>query len=248
MTWDPLESLGADQRRLLSEYETLLREINQHINLISREDERQLFEHHILHSLALTRRRFPAGTSVIDWGTGGGLPAIPLAIAFPGVRFVAVDAVSKKVRAVRTMARRLGLENLETWEGRAESYFPVGEAAYSVSRATATLADLWGWHARAAAAMRLDDHARPERRPPLRLGARGSPERLSLDDCWKPGLVCLKGGDLSKEIEDLTKASPNLDVAQHPLDEFIGAPYFREKYIVEVHDPAAPQGSRSDRT
>src|SRR5690606_41790758 len=110
--------------------------------------EERLFERHILHSLSLTFRKFPAGSTVVDWGTGGGLPAVPLAIVFSDVRIHAVDSVRKKVQAVRTMARRLGLENLDTWHGRAEAY--PGDADFSVSRATASLSVLWSWHARVA--------------------------------------------------------------------------------------------------
>jgi len=87
---------------------------------------------------------FPASSTIVDWGAGGGLPIIPSAICFPEVAVVGVDSVGKKGRAVRTMARRLALDNLYAWTRRAEEW--EGEAHYLVSRATAPLAELWQWH------------------------------------------------------------------------------------------------------
>ncbi len=216
MSWH--QRLDEEQRERLHAYETLLREINQHINLVSREDESHLFERHILHSLALTARPFAAGSILVDWGTGGGLPAIPLAIACPDVRVIAVDVVKKKIHAVRTMARRLDVENLDTWNGPADE-FP-GRTDYSVSRATAPLRRLWTWHARAAR----------------------SPKEDPTSEFWKPGLLCLKGGDLSEEIRALKTSAPDVHVVQHHLadlsSDYNGA-FFHEKYLVEC---VLPQG------
>jgi 16S rRNA (guanine527-N7)-methyltransferase len=184
---------------------------NRRINLISREDEAHLWTHHIVHCLALAARPFPAGSVVVDWGTGGGLPALPLAICFPAVEVHAVDAVGKKVRAVRAMGRRLGLDNLHSWHGRAEQW--PGQAHYSVSRATAPLATLWRWHRRAL----LDES------PP------------SADTtAWRPGLLCLKGGDLRGEIADLRAVAAALTIIQHPLQPVLQHPFFAEKMLLEV--------------
>lgn len=210
MSWNPLDRITPNQEAKLRRFGELLLALNQHVNLISREDEDAVFEHHILHSLSLTRKAFPEGSVVVDWGTGGGLPAIPLAIALPAVLFVGVDAVDKKAQAVRTMARRLELDNVVAWRGRAEEF--DGRADFSVSRATAPLADLWAWHRRVCVR---------------------STERESNDGdegLWRRGLVCLKGGDLTDEKRSLP---PNVEAREISLAGFLNDNYFAEKAIVE---------------
>ena len=209
MVEDPLALLTGRQREQLRQYEALLRRFNQRLNLISREDEAHIEAHHVRHCLALARRAFPSGSAVVDWGTGGGLPAIPLAVAFPDVAVYAVDSVRKKVQAVRSMARRLKLENLYAWHGRAEDW--PGAAQFSVSRATAPLLDLWRWHARVA--------------EPL----------AELDECsWPPGLLCLKGGNLRKEIAALKEDVPNVQVGREAVQPGSGSGYLADKYVVTV--------------
>ncbi len=206
-------SLTCGQRDRLSEYAQLLAEMNRRINLVSREDEERIASIHIPHVLAMAYQTFPDGSSIVDWGTGGGLPAIPLAIAFPQVQVHAVDAVEKKTLAVRTMARRLGLKNLNVWAGKADVW--PGHAEYSVSRATAPLSELWKWH--------------------RRIGKPAQAEESS----WRPGLICLKGGDLTNEIEDLRGGSvleEDLEVKTIPIHDWYEAPYFESKYIVHVYD------------
>lgn len=210
MSWNPLDRITRDQEAKLRRFGELLLALNQHVNLISREDEDAVFEHHILHSLSLTRKAFPDGSVVVDWGTGGGLPAIPLAIAFPNVLFVGVDAVDKKAQAVRTMARRLELDNVVAWRGRAEEF--DGRADFSVSRATAPLADLWAWHRRIC--VRSTNH-----------GSDDGDEGL-----WRRGLVCLKGGDLTDEKRSLP---PNVEACEISLAGFLNDDYFAEKAILE---------------
>lgn len=208
-TEELLERLSEKQRRQSEAFETLLLRFNRKINLISRASEGRVWQEHIQHALALSWKSFPAGSAVVDWGTGGGLPAIPLAISFPEVRFFAVDASGKKVQAVRAMARRLGLENLFVWKGQAEAW--PGEAQYSVSRATAPLAELWGWHMRIFAS-----------------------SKTVPEESWPPGLLALKGGDLRGEIAGLKEAYPAVQVERHALEPILGEPFFTEKYIVAV--------------
>jgi 16S rRNA (guanine527-N7)-methyltransferase len=211
MPFDPFSQLSRLQREKLERYEEQLLRFNQRVNLISPETEKDFRTRHLLHCLTLTVRDFPDGCTIVDWGTGGGLPAIPLAICEPEVTVVGVDSVGKKSRAVRTIARRLGLDNCFTWNGRAEEW--TGEAHYSVSRATAPLADLWGWHRRVA--VPLDD----------------TPD----DDAWPPGLLALKGGDLSDEISDLHAFDSNVEIERHPLEKLLGRNgFFGEKEIVVV--------------
>ena len=206
MAWNPLDRTTPEQEATLRQYGDLLLEINRHINLISREDEDAVFEHHILHCLSLSAKAFPAGSVVVDWGSGGGLPAIPLAVMFPEALFIAVDAVAKKMQAVRAMARRLGLANVVAWHGRAEEF--DGRADYSVSRATAPLADLWGWHRRVALARSAESNDA---------------------GLWRRGLLCLKGGDLGAEKAEMP---PGVCIEEIRLDGLYEEAYFAEKVIL----------------
>jgi 16S rRNA (guanine527-N7)-methyltransferase len=213
MSFDPLSQLSPSQQEVLDRYEQELLRFNRRVNLISSESERHFRTRHLFHCLTLTARDFPPGSTIVDWGTGGGLPAIPLAICFPEVTVVGVDSVGKKSRAVRTMARRLGLDNCFAWNGRAEDW--TGEAHYSVSRATAPLATLWRWHRRVAVEWE---------------GALG-------DDDWTPGLLVLKGGDLGEEVEALRAAAPNAELRRHALASLLGRNgFFGEKELVAVRD------------
>ena len=217
LAWSPFKSLTAEQREQLDRFREQLLRFNQRVNLISPETEDAFRARHLLHCLTLTVRDFPAGCTIVDWGTGGGLPAIPLAICYPEATIVGVDSVGKKSRAVRTIARRLGLENCFTWNGRAEEW--TGEAHYSVSRATAPLADLWRWHRRVAV-------------PPVDAPA---------DDAWPPGLLALKGGDLTDEVADLREFDSDVEVERHPLDDLLGRNgFFGAKEIVAVRSGEPP--------
>ncbi len=212
--FDPFAQLTETQRERLNAYAEQLLRFNPKINLISPDTEAHIRERHLLHSLALTWRRFPPGSRVVDWGTGGGLPAIPLAIACPDIEVVAVDSVGKKVRAVRAMARRLELDNLFAWNGRAEDW--TESAHYSVSRATAPLAGIWPWHCRV-----VDPDL-----PSSVLPSDGS--------TWSPGFIGLKGGDLSSEIADLRAEDPDVAVEQYPLRPLLRRAYFADKCIITV--------------
>lgn len=204
--------LSTTQYAQLGAYQEHLLHFNQRINLISREDELHIAERHILHALALTQHDFPSGCTIVDWGTGGGLPAIPLSIVFPDVKVYAVDAVGKKVQAVQAMARRLKLDNLHPWHGRAEDW--PGTLDYSVSRATAPLLDLWQWH----------------------MCARAEKALLPDKNHWASGLICLKGGDLTSEISALARVLPNLATKMTYLEPLLDRSYFRDKYIVEIYE------------
>lgn len=203
--------MDSEKNHQLDQYATLLATYTRKLNLISPSTIPQIQERHIEHCLILSERSFPAGSTVVDWGTGGGLPAIPLAILFPAVQFIAVDAVGKKLHAVRAMARELKLSNLEAWHGRAEKW--DGTTHYSVSRATAPLSKLWSWHVRSVV-----------------------PWDIVGDTDWAPGLICLKGGDLTEEISALTDDFPSLNVKKSPLEEMKRASFFKEKYILHICD------------
>lgn len=209
--WDPFEALTDDQRQLLNAYEEMLRRFNNRVNLISSHTESRIQTQHLLHCLTLSFRDFPAGSTVVDWGTGGGLPAIPLAICFPEVTVVGVDSVGKKARAVRTMARRLDLGNCYAWAGRAEDW--EGDAHYSVSRATAPLDQLWQWHRRVVVDL----------------------DSVPGQEAWPQGLLALKGGDLTDEVAALDDVDSEAAVKRGSLQTLLGRNgFFGEKEVVAV--------------
>ena len=137
---DYTPDLSLAQQEQLEQYAGLLAKYTTRLNLISPSTIPFIQERHIAHCLLPARRSFPAGATVVDWGTGGGLPLVPLSIVFPDVQFIGIHAVGKKLQAIRAMARTLKLTNLDTWHGRAERW--DGTLHYSVSRATAPLATL----------------------------------------------------------------------------------------------------------
>lgn len=146
---------------------------NAKINVISRKDIENLYEHHVLHSLAIAKLlRFRPGTAVLDLGTGGGFPGIPLAIMFPDARFKLIDGTGKKILVTREIAKALGLKNCEAVQLRGEE--ERGKYDFVVSRAVMKLPEL------------------------VRLVKKniGSTQRNSIVN----GLICLKGGDVSGEI------------------------------------------------
>ena len=136
--------LSDQQREHLVALEPLYRDWNAKINVISRKDMDDFYEHHVLHSLAIGKAvDFPSGASVLDLGTGGGFPGIPLAILFREVRFTLCDSIGKKVKVATAVAESLGLENVTTVNARVESL--PQRYDYIVSRAVAPLSDLYGW-------------------------------------------------------------------------------------------------------
>lgn len=149
----------------------LYTEWNEKINVISRKDINNFYEHHVLHSLAIaTQFEFKKGAEIIDLGCGGGFPGVPLAIFFPETQFHLVDSINKKLKVANEIASAIGLQNITTQHTRAEE-IKNRKFDLVVSRAVAPLKDLWFWS-----------------KPLLKKGG-------SLN-----GLICLKGGDLTTEI------------------------------------------------
>lgn len=147
---------------------------NSKINVISRKDIEGLYEKHVLHSLAIAAViEFKPGVEIIDIGTGGGFPGIPLAIFFPQVKFHLVDSIGKKLKVVEHVAEGIGLQNVTTQHIRAEE-IKNRKFQFVVSRAVAPLKDLWKWG-----------------KPLIQKGQ---------EHDLKNGLICLKGGDLAQEI------------------------------------------------
>ena len=133
--------LNERQAEQFAQLDALYRDWNAKINVISRKDIDNLYEHHVLHSLAIAKFiRFSAGTAVMDIGTGGGFPGIPLAILYPDCRFVLVDSIGKKIKVASAVAEALGLENVECIQERAED--EKRQFDFVVSRAVMPLPDL----------------------------------------------------------------------------------------------------------
>ncbi len=192
------------QLQQFGQLEALYKEWNEKINVISRKDIDALYEKHILHSLAIAAIcNFHDGTKVVDIGTGGGFPGIPLAIFFPEVEFLLSDSIGKKIKVVQEVAQAIGLKNVTAVHSRVED-IKGRTFDFAVSRAVAPLGDLWSWI-----------------KPVL--------EKGRMSDEFANGLLCLKGGDLNKEIAD-SGLRPHL----FPLIDIFPEPSFDEKYVVYV--------------
>src|SRR5436190_1573104 len=136
--------LASSQLEKFEALQSLYADWNSRINVISRKDIGQLSTHHILHSLSIARfTAFVPGTSVIDIGTGGGFPGIPLAIFFPSAEFHLVDSIGKKITVAAAVATSLGLSNVRTSKCRIEEL--DDKADFTVSRAVSTLSELVHW-------------------------------------------------------------------------------------------------------
>ena len=185
----------------------LYREWNARINVISRKDMDGLYDHHVLHSLAIARylqlqqRLLPEGSEVLDLGTGGGFPGIPLAILFLGAQFTLCDSVGKKIIVADAVAKSLGLSNVTTVNARVESLGKTFD--YVVSRAVATLEDLYPW----------------------------------VKDRYRESILLLKGGDgLAEELaraQARHRLSKNA-VATWPVSAWLPGEWFEGKFVVEV--------------
>ena len=133
--------LTDEQERQLAMLDALYRDWNAKINVISRKDIDNLYEHHVLHSLALAKAlHFKAGTKVLDFGTGGGFPGIPMAILFPEVQFKLIDGTGKKIRVATEVAQAIGLKNVVAEHRRGEE--EKGKYDFVISRAVMPLPDL----------------------------------------------------------------------------------------------------------
>jgi 16S rRNA (guanine527-N7)-methyltransferase len=163
------------QLKQFSALKALYLDWNEKINVISRKDIDSLYERHVLHSLSIAAAaNFNDGAEIVDIGTGGGFPGIPLAIYFPNVQFLLADSIGKKLKVVQAVADEIGLKNVEVKHTRIED-IKNRKFDFAVSRAVAPLADLWKWA-----------------KPILRTG-HNSEE-------YGNGLICLKGGDLAEEF------------------------------------------------
>ena len=178
---------------------------NSKINVISRKDMDNFYEHHVLHSLAIASKfEFVKDMQVMDLGCGGGFPGIPLAIMFPNANFHLVDSINKKLKVVSEIAAAIGLQNLTTQHSRAQE---IKNRKFDVviSRAVAPLKDLWHWS------------------KPLiqknKISLAGVPN----------GLICLKGGDLTIEIFE-SGCKPMV----WEIEKIFPLEFFAEKYLLYI--------------
>ena len=170
----------------------LYQDWNSKINVISRKDIEQLYTKHVLHSLGIAKiMTFKPGTTVMDVGTGGGFPAIPLAILFPETNFYAIDVIAKKIRVVNEIASSIALENLKAEQKRAE--LVTEKFDFIVSRAVTNMPDFVSW-------------------------IKGKTKKQSVHEL-ENGILYLKGGDLTEELKDFPKATL-YNLSDYFADEF----------------------------
>jgi 16S rRNA (guanine527-N7)-methyltransferase len=206
-TWDLLgqwfPELSSESWEQLKEYTSLLREWNEKINLVSRKDMDRFETKHLAHCLTITNfLRLMPKAQVLDVGTGGGLPGIPLAICYPQARFTLMDSIGKKVMVVEDMVKRLNLENVEIRRGRVEELPKKRTYDFIIGRAVSALPTFFGW---------VNNK--------IRKGARNSPAN---------GILYLKGGDYTEEL----KTSGLHPAKIWNLDELLPQAELGEKYLI----------------
>ena len=195
-----------EQRKQFAALDPLYKEWNGKINVISRKDIDGLYEKHVLHSLAIAAAfQFEPGMEILDIGTGGGFPGIPLAIFFPEVKFLLADSIAKKLKVVDAVVEALELKNVATQHVRVEE-IKNRKFDFVVSRAVAPLKELWRWS-----------------KPLLRTKFQIPISNL------QPGLICLKGGDLTNEIHDSGTRPRVMEIS-----DLFNEEYFKSKYLLFV--------------
>ncbi|MFV5694707.1 16S rRNA (guanine(527)-N(7))-methyltransferase RsmG [Flavobacterium sp. LB3P122] len=180
------------QKEQFTKLNLLYHDWNEKINVISRKDIDALYTKHILHSLGIAKIiKFEPGTYVLDVGTGGGFPGIPLAILFPETRFFLIDIIAKKIKVVQAVAEALELKNVKAEQLRAE--LVKGDFDFIVSRAVTNMPDFVSW-----VKTKIKKNSKHE---------------------LKNGILYLKGGDLTEELKDFPKAT-EYNLADFFEDEF----------------------------
>lgn len=186
--------LSDEQRSQLSALGELYTDWNAKINVISRKDIDNLYQHHVLHSLGITKMlNFKDDSSVLDIGTGGGFPGIPLAILFPNVHFSLIDGTAKKIRVVQAVVDALGLKNVDAKQQRMEEERRMFD--FAVSRAVMPLSEL----------------VKGVKKNILR-----QPQHNALPN----GLICLKGGELNEELKPFVRQALTLSLSDYFTEEY----------------------------
>jgi 16S rRNA (guanine527-N7)-methyltransferase len=185
-------NLTENQIQQFQKLEALYQDWNAKINVISRKDIDALYTKHVLHSLAIAKiQPFEPGTYILDVGTGGGFPGIPLAILFPETRFYLIDVILKKINVVKAVAEALALKNVKAEQMRAENV--KGDYDFIISRAVTNMPDFVSWIKYKI--KKQNKHQLPN------------------------GILYLKGGDLTEELKDFPKAN-EYNISEFFKDEF----------------------------
>lgn len=185
--------LTEGQLQQLEQLQPLYDEWNSKINVISRKDMDHFFVHHVLHSLGIAKvLQFQAGTKILDIGTGGGFPGIPLAILFPDTHFHLVDSIGKKITVVKEVAKALKLTNVEAQHSRAESL--VRKYDFVVSRAVTRMAQFYPW-------------------------VKGKIKKEDINE-YPNGILYLKGGDVDEEMEETGKSYVSYHLGDYFKEDF----------------------------
>ena len=194
-------NLTAIQKEQFEKLDFLYHDWNEKINVISRKDIDALYTKHILHSLGIAKIiQFEPGTYVLDVGTGGGFPGIPLAILFPETRFYLIDVIAKKIKVVQAVAEGLELKNVRAEQMRAENV--KGDFDFIVSRAVTNMPDFVSW-----VKTKIKKNNKHE---------------------LKNGILYLKGGDLTEELQDFPKAT------EYNISGLFEGEFFETKKVVHV--------------
>ncbi|GAA4050042.1 16S rRNA (guanine(527)-N(7))-methyltransferase RsmG [Flavobacterium chungnamense] len=194
-------NLTDNQIQQFEKLQNLYEDWNAKINVISRKDIDELYTRHVLHSLGIAKiLEFKSGSKIMDVGTGGGFPAIPLAILFPECNFYAIDIIAKKIKVVNEVIKTLGLKNIKAEQRRAE--IVTHDFDFIVSRAVTNMPDFVSW-------------------------VKGKMKTKSKHEL-ENGILYLKGGDLSEELKDFSKATV------YNLSDYFSDEFFETKKVVHL--------------
>jgi 16S rRNA (guanine527-N7)-methyltransferase len=200
--------LNQTQLQQFEKLQNLYATWNAQINVISRKDIESLYEKHILHSLAIAKFiQFKANTRVLDIGTGGGFPGIPLSIFFPEIEVTMIDSIAKKIKVAEGVSEELGLKNTDFAIGRVENLKETFH--FITARAVAPAEQLYRWTQNY-----LDDKEE--------FNAKIN------------GYIFLKGGDLKQELKDLKSINKKLVIEEIPLSTWFDEPFFETKKLVYI--------------
>jgi len=191
--------LSDEQHEQFSMLEALYTDWNAKINVVSRKDIESLYERHVLHSLGIAKiQTFKPGAQILDVGTGGGFPGVPLAIMFPDTQFYLVDVIAKKIKVVNEVVKAIGLKNVKAEQKRAGTFDDRFD--FIVSRAVTNMPDFVKW-------------------------VRKNIAKTSMHEL-RNGVLYLKGGDLTQELELFPKAT------QYSLSDYFEEEFFDTKKVV----------------
>jgi len=197
--------LNETQVKQFEQLGPLYKEWNQKINVVSRKDIDHIYTHHILHSLSIAAFvQFLPEANVLDLGTGGGFPGVPLAILYPETQFMLVDGTGKKIKVVQEICEEIGLTNVEAKQIRAEE-IKDRKFDFVITRAVAKTEQLWRWTEKLYTAVQR--HVVPN------------------------GLIALKGGDIEAEIKEMPRGTYHDSV---PISDLFEEDYFETKSILYI--------------